>query len=47
MWFDRSLTPPPPAQVSHQSCQYCIIIETGDVSSSTRDSDPHGQLKVV
>ena len=46
MWFDRSL-PPPPAQVSHQSCQYCIIIETGDVSSSTRDSDPHGQLKVV
>lgn len=48
VWFDRSLSP---TQVRCQNNNYCLwllhVIKNGEVTSSTRDLDPHEQLWVV
>lgn len=48
VWFERSLSP---TQVRGQNNNYCLwllhVIKTGEVTSSTRDLDPHKQLWVV
>ena len=48
VWFDRSLSP---TQVRCQNNNYCLwllrVIKNGEVTSSTRELDPHKQLWVV
>lgn len=48
LWFERSLSP---TQVRCQNNNYCLwllhVIKNGEVTSSTRDLDPHEQLWVV
>ena len=48
VWFERSLSP---TQVRCQNNNYCLwllhVIKNGEVTSSTRDLDPHEQLWVV
>ena len=48
VWFERSLSP---TQVRFQNNNYCLwllhVIKNGEVTSSTRDLDPHKQLWVV
>lgn len=48
VWFDRSLSP---TQVRCQNNNYCLwllhVIKNGEVTSNTRDLDPHKQLWVV
>ena len=48
VWFERSLSP---TQVRCQNNNYCLwllhVIKNGEVTSSTRNLDPHKQLWVV